>query len=80
MTIENIQENIAEILAKVLNTDSVELNTTTTAQDIEGWDSITNVTLISEIEKHFNIKFKLREILKFKNVGELCSSVLKKLV
>ena len=49
------------------------------AKDVEEWDSLTNISLIAEIEKYFSIKLKLREILKLKNVGDLCDCIEKKL-
>jgi len=42
---------------------------------VDGWDSLTNMRLITAIEKHYNIRFGLREILKFKHVGDLCASI-----
>ena len=42
-----------------------------TAQDVEGWDSLAHVQLIIAVETAFGIKFKLREILGMKNVGDL---------
>lgn len=43
----------------------------TTAQDVEGWDSLAHVQLIIAVETAFGIKFKLREIMGMKNVGDM---------
>ena len=42
-----------------------------TAQDIAKWDSLRHIQLISEVEAAFEIKFKLREVMGMKNVGDL---------
>jgi len=42
-----------------------------TAQDVEGWDSLAHVQLIIAVETAFGIKFKLREIMGMKNVGDM---------
>jgi acyl carrier protein len=42
-----------------------------TAQDVEKWDSLRHIQLISEVERAFEIKFKLREVLSMRNVGDL---------
>jgi len=34
---------------------------------------------MSEIEKHFKIKFNFREVLKLKNIGDVCNAVLAKI-
>jgi hypothetical protein len=47
----------------------------TTAKDVAGWDSMTNLFLIDAIERRFGFKFKLEEILNAQNVGELCAIV-----
>ena len=47
------------------------------AADVPGWDSLSNVTMISEVEKYFRIKVKLREILKMKNVGDLIDCIVR---
>ena len=43
----------------------------TTADDIEDWDSLTHITLISEIESEFGFKFAMKDVLGMKNVGEM---------
>ncbi|MCT4643935.1 MAG: acyl carrier protein [Carboxylicivirga sp.] len=79
MTTTEINIEVTNIFRTVLKNQSLELGEATTAKDVEGWDSLSNIVLISEVEKHFDIKFKLREILKLKNVGELCQSIQKKI-
>lgn len=77
-TIE-IQKELGEILGKVLKIEDVELDQNTKASDVQGWDSLTNMLFINEIEKHYMIRFSFREIVKMTNVGELCSAILSKL-
>ena len=64
-----------EIFRDILKNENIALTPATTAKDVEGWDSLTNMRLITAIEKHYNIRFGLREILKFKHVGDLCASI-----
>ncbi len=67
---EEIIARLNEIFSFVLDTD-VNLTRETTAADVEGWDSLTHVTLIGEVEEEFGFKFMMREIVGLKNVGEL---------
>ena len=48
------------------------------AKDVDGWDSISNMIIISEIEKHYGIHFKFRDIMRIKNVGGLCDAIIDK--
>jgi acyl carrier protein len=59
--------------------DEVALTDSTTADDIEEWDSLSHVQLVVAIEKAFGIKFTALEIMKWKNVGELVDSIAQKL-
>lgn len=79
MEIKEILNQATAIFCSVLKNPTIELNENTTAHDVDGWDSLSNIILIGEIEKHFNIKFKLREIMKMKNVGDLCTNIQKKI-
>ena len=47
----------------------------TSAKDIEDWDSLEHITLISAVEREFKMKFKMGEISSMKNVGEMASIV-----
>ena len=78
MTKEEILQQLNDIFRRVLN-NKLTLTYDMSAKDVDGWDSMTNLMLISEIEKHYDIHFKMREIVKLANVGELCDTILKKI-
>ena len=70
---------IQEIFRDVLDDEEIILNDNSTADDVEGWDSLTHIQLIVQIEKAFKIKFTSKEILSWKNVGELVNCLSAKL-
>ena len=75
---KEIFSQLEEIYRDVLDNEDIVLTETTTADDIEEWDSLTHIQLIVAIEKAFHVKFTSREILSWKNVGELADSLLDK--
>jgi acyl carrier protein len=75
-----IFEQLNEIFIDVLDLDECELTDETSANDIEEWDSLSHIQLIVAIEKAFKIKFTSLEIMKWKNVGEMVSSIQEKLL
>ena len=79
MTREEVMTMLHGIFQEVLKKEEIVLTDETTAHDVDGWDSVTNVMSIDEIEKRVNISFKLRDIIKIKNVGGLCDKIVEKL-
>lgn len=79
MTRTEINEKLNEVFAEVFDDDSITVSDNTTVNDIDDWDSLAHLTLISSVEEAFSIAFNLNEISKFKNVGEMMSSIEKHL-
>lgn len=69
MDTQTILNEMSLIFREVLKRENIVLDNETTAQDVEGWDSLTNMQLINKIEKKFNVRFTFRDIVKLKNVG-----------
>lgn len=65
-----------EIFEEIIDEGPVSLSNTTTADDVDGWDSLTNIQLVVEIEKHFKIRFTSEEILTWKNVGDMIDCII----
>lgn len=76
---EELLQQIQEIFRDVLDDEEIVLTESATAEDVEGWDSLTHIQLIVAIEKQFKIKFTSKEILSWKNVGELVDCLAAKL-
>jgi acyl carrier protein len=72
---EKILEQVAEIVADTVGLETLLLAPTTTAADVEGWDSLANVQIFVAIEKRFGIRFRTGEIAAIKNVGELVARI-----
>ena len=68
---EAITHKLRTVFQKVLEEKEITITREMTAQDVEKWDSLRHVQLISEVETTFGIKFKLREIMSMNNVGDL---------
>jgi len=66
-----ITNQLTGIFRKIFNDGSLILNEELIANDVSNWDSLSHMLLINDIEQHFSIKFKLRELNRLKNVGVL---------
>ena len=68
-------EKLNGIFRTVFDNDEIEIRQDMTANDIDGWDSLSHVNLIIAIEQSFGIRFTQKELLTFKNVGDLLRGV-----
>ena len=67
----NIQAELQEVFRKVFENNTISITEPTTANDINGWDSLTHMTLINEIEQHFKIELSFNEVSSFNTVGDM---------
>jgi acyl carrier protein len=73
-----IINELTNIWRNELDDNKIVLNAATTAKEVEGWDSLTNIQLIVATERKYKVRFSASEIMNFKNVGDLADAVLKK--
>lgn len=71
MAREDILAKVNEIFWDVFDDEDIEIDETTTADDIEDWDSLTHITLVSAVENAFGFKFTMKEVQGMQNVGEM---------
>ncbi len=71
MSRTEILNKVTEIFHDVFDDETIVITDGTTAEDIDDWDSLTHITLISEIEDAFDMKFAMKDVLGMKNVGEM---------
>ena len=74
MTEQQIYEKLEDVFEDVFD-EKISLSPETTAEDVEDWDSLTHITLVSAVEDEFNIKFSMKEVSTMKNVGEMVSII-----
>ncbi len=79
MNESQIQDAVAGIIRDVLDQATLEISRETTADQTEGWDSLSHINIVVAVEQKFNIKFKTAEIEMLRNVGELVDLVAQKL-
>ena len=73
-----ILERVNEVFNDVLEED-VSIKEEYSSDDVDGWDSLTHIMLIVEIEKNLQVKFLSSEIVSWKNVGEMIDCINEKL-
>ncbi len=79
MSREEILDQVTQVFADTLDEENVKLTENSTADDVEGWDSLTHVQLVVAVEKKFKIRFSAKEIQSWKNVSEMIDSISSKM-
>lgn len=74
-----IVEKLTAVFQEVFSDSSLVLNDDMTANDVEKWDSLTHMLMISTVEERFGVKFKLKELNRLKKVGDIIAILSEKL-
>jgi acyl carrier protein len=71
MSEPDIYNELTQIFDELFDLDDVALGPATTADDVDGWDSLNHIRLILAVQKKFGVQFSSGEIGDLKNVGDL---------
>ena len=69
---------LEEIIANIFELDHSQIKKEMTPADIETWDSLSQLNLISAIEKEFQIKLEIDEIFTVMKIGDIYNLLSKK--
>ena len=80
MNENEIWQQLTAIFREVFDDDEIEIGPETTAEDIEDWDSLSNIQLLVAIERSFKgLKFNTGEVANLQNVGEMVAIIAKRI-
>ncbi|MBH5369007.1 acyl carrier protein [Bradyrhizobium glycinis] len=75
---DKIYAKLTSVFRDVFDEDDLSLMPETTAEDVDGWDSLSHIRLVLAVSKSFGVKFSASEIGGLKNVGEFVELIQKK--
>ena len=70
-------EKMQEISRDVFEDENLVITESTSAADVAGWDSLTHLSFVNELEELFDVAFTLDEVSGSKNIGELLNTLMK---
>ena len=76
---EKYHEQLTQVFRSVFQNNAIEISRSTTAAEIDQWDSITHLDLITATEDSFNIEITGFDVMGLKNVGDLLDLIARKL-
>jgi acyl carrier protein len=79
MSEEQILVELTTIVEDVLDRPNLKLDRQMSAQDVEGWDSSSNINIIVGVEMKFGVRFRTAELDEISNIGDFTDLIAKKL-
>jgi len=79
MTREEVFNGVQDIFRDIFDEDDMIIKDSTNSDEIEDWDSLNHINLVSAIEKEFKIRFTLGELVGFKDVEAMVSLMMNKI-
>ena len=76
MSRDEVFIKLNEVFRDVFDDESITVTDTTTADDIEDWDSLEHINLLAAVEQEFGMKFNMGQVVSMKNVGEMADIIL----
>jgi len=75
MTEHELYDSLTALFSEIFLRDDIALAATTTAADIDGWDSFKQIEIVMAVEERFGIRLLTREIDSLKQVGDLVAAI-----
>jgi acyl carrier protein len=79
MTRDDVFISVQDIFRDIFDEKDLIIEDGLTANDLEGWDSLNHIGIISATEKEFSIKFALGELAALKDIGSLIDMIIEKI-
>ena len=75
MSHDEVLKAVIQIIQDVFDDPSLEITPETTADDVDGWDSMRHINIVVAVEAKFGIRFHTAELESLRNVGDLVSLI-----
>ena len=73
-----ISDRLKSVIIRELDLDDWDIDETTTASTVPGWDSLSHIRIICAVEQEFGLRLSTVDVLRLANVGNLQALVNRK--
>ncbi len=74
-----ILKRLQEIIRGAVDDEEVEINENTVASDVAGWDSLSQVLIVGQLQNEMGVRLSSVEVTACANVGEFVNLIIKKM-
>ena len=68
---------VQQVVRRVFGDDQLAVTPETSAEDVEGWDSLMHINVVVAVEKEFGVRFATAEISELKVEGRTVGDFLR---
>jgi acyl carrier protein len=65
-----MEQKLIKVIATALGVDASTLKLDTTSDDVESWDSVAQVNIVSEIEAEFGVSIPIERITEIRKIRD----------
>jgi acyl carrier protein len=76
---DDILDGLTQVVADLLDQPDLRLARDTTADEVQGWDSVNHINIVVAAEEKFHVKFRTAELDEIRNVGDFVDLIQKKI-
>ena len=75
---DQVRTDVEIVFREVFDRSDLVVMDEMVANDVESWDSLVHITLVIALEERFDIRFSTREVMGWKNVGEMIDTLIER--
>lgn len=68
-------EQLNQVFQVVFADENLRVTETTIPEEVDGWDSLQHINLLSMLEEEFGIQFDVDQIVSMENVGDIVKAI-----
>lgn len=72
---QNILATLTEVFQDIFDDTGIQLSEQTIISEVNGWDSLTHISIIAAIQDEFSISFDMDEITKLNTIEDMISAI-----
>jgi acyl carrier protein len=71
ISMTSFDQRVESVFQEVFENENLAITDSSSAKNVENWDSLAQINIIVGLEEEFGIKFTTDEVASLANVGEL---------
>lgn len=71
----SILDRLTEVFQDVFDDEDLTITADTNVKELDGWDSLTHITLMAAIQDEFDVKYSIEQITELTTVSDILATL-----